>query len=162
MKDFAECHSVLDKEKSPSRRQVMATEPVPSAQRVTHGKGPLYAECLLYWHSAKKLPVGPFTSSVAKRIRWNSTKATFFPSVQLNSTRQRDHPRACFVSSFAECTRRHSTKLASLPSAKATTLGKEALPVPRCAFFGVLWPWHSAKYLFAESYTLQSDQNTPF
>jgi hypothetical protein len=40
-----------------------------------------------------------------------------------------------FVSTFAECTRRHSTKVASLPSAEAITLGKEALPVPRCAFF---------------------------
>jgi hypothetical protein len=36
-----------------------------------------------------------------------------------------------FASPFAECT----TKDASLPSAGATTLGKEALPVPRCAFF---------------------------
>jgi hypothetical protein len=34
-KDFAECHSVLGKEKSPSRRQVTAMESVPSAYRVT-------------------------------------------------------------------------------------------------------------------------------
>jgi hypothetical protein len=40
-----------------------------------------------------------------------------------------------FISSFAECTRRHSAKVASLPSAKATTLDKEALSVSRCAFF---------------------------
>jgi hypothetical protein len=35
----------------------------------------------------------------------------------------------------AECADRHSTKGASLPSARTTTLGKEALLVPRCAFF---------------------------
>jgi hypothetical protein len=40
-----------------------------------------------------------------------------------------------FVSTFAECTRRHSAKVASLPSAEATALDKEALPVPRCALF---------------------------
>jgi hypothetical protein len=39
-----------------------------------------------------------------------------------------------FVSFFAECARRHSAKLASLPSVKVTTLGIEALPVPRCSF----------------------------
>jgi hypothetical protein len=40
-----------------------------------------------------------------------------------------------FVSSFVERTRRHSAKVASLPSTEAKTLSKEALPVPRCAFF---------------------------
>jgi hypothetical protein len=47
-KDFAECRQVLDKEKSPSRCQVTTTEPVPSAHRVTLGKGSLIAECPLY------------------------------------------------------------------------------------------------------------------
>jgi hypothetical protein len=61
-------------------------------------------------------------------------------------------PARPFVSHFIECSWRHSVKLASLPSASATTLGKEALPVPRCCFF-------------AECYDLgtpQSDQYTPF
>jgi hypothetical protein len=40
-----------------------------------------------------------------------------------------------FVSAFAECTRRHSAKVASLSSDEATTLDKEALLVPRCAFY---------------------------
>jgi hypothetical protein len=39
------------------------------------------------------------------------------------------------VSTFAERTRRHSAKVASLSSVVATTLSKEVLPVPRCAFF---------------------------
>jgi hypothetical protein len=58
-------------------------------------------------------------------------------------------PASPFVSTFVECTRRHLTKVASLPSVEATSLGKEALPVPRCAFF-------------AECYTRQSDQYIPF
>jgi hypothetical protein len=62
------------------------------------------------------------------------------------STRQRDH-RWALLSVLSECTKRHSTKLASLPSAKAIALDKEALPVPRCA-------------LFAESYDLDTRQIT--
>jgi hypothetical protein len=57
--------------------------------------------------------------------------------------------KACF---FAECFVWHSAKRASLPSARATTLGKEPIPVPRSWFF-------------AECYgpdTRQSDQYTPF
>jgi hypothetical protein len=46
-KDFAECHQLLDKEKSPSRRPVTATEPVLSVHRVTLGKGSLFVECPL-------------------------------------------------------------------------------------------------------------------
>jgi hypothetical protein len=44
-------------------------------------------------------------------------------------------PLGLFGSIFTECIRRYSTKVACLPSASATTLGKEALPVPRRAFF---------------------------
>jgi hypothetical protein len=47
-KDFAECHSVLGKEKSSSRRQVTTMEPVPSTHRVTLGKVLLFVECPLY------------------------------------------------------------------------------------------------------------------
>jgi hypothetical protein len=36
-----------------------------------------------------------------------------------------------FVSFFVECSAWHSAKRASLPSARATTLGKEAILVPR-------------------------------
>jgi hypothetical protein len=42
-------------------------------------------------------------------------------------------PARSFVSFFAECARRHSAKLASLPSARVTALDKEALSVPRCS-----------------------------
>jgi hypothetical protein len=40
-----------------------------------------------------------------------------------------------FESLFVECVRMHSTKDPPLLSASATTLGKEALLVPRCVFF---------------------------
>jgi hypothetical protein len=40
-----------------------------------------------------------------------------------------------FDSHFAECIKKHSTKVASLPNTSDTTLSKEALPVPRCVFF---------------------------
>jgi hypothetical protein len=89
-KVFVECHLVLDKEKSPSHCQVTATETVPSAM-VTLNKGSLFFECLLYWRSAKKLPVGPFASSFAERIRRHSAKAPSLPSACRTSTRQRDH-----------------------------------------------------------------------
>jgi hypothetical protein len=84
---------VLDKEKSSSRRQVTATESVSSAHSVTLGKGSLFGECPLYRHSAKKLPIGPFTMSFAERIRWHSAKSPPLPSAQWTSTRQRDHQR---------------------------------------------------------------------
>jgi hypothetical protein len=47
-KDFAECHPVLGKEKSLSRCQVTAMEPMPSAHRVALDKVSLFAECPLY------------------------------------------------------------------------------------------------------------------
>jgi hypothetical protein len=47
-KDFAECQQLLGKEKSPSRRQVTATEPVPSAHRVRLDKDSLFVKCSLY------------------------------------------------------------------------------------------------------------------
>jgi hypothetical protein len=46
-KDFAEFHSILDKKKTLSQRQVTVTETVPSAT-VTLGKASLFAECLQY------------------------------------------------------------------------------------------------------------------
>jgi hypothetical protein len=48
-------------------------------------------------------------------------------------------------------TRRHSTKVASLPSVEATTLGKEALSVPMCAFFAECYGLGT---FFAECYDM--------
>jgi hypothetical protein len=47
----------------------------------------------------------------------------------------KDSSAGPFVSFFAECSVWHSAKHASLPSARATTLGKEAIPVPRYWYF---------------------------
>jgi hypothetical protein len=97
---------------------------------VTLGKKITFAECIR-WHSVKSFPLCRVPTSLAL-----GNESTGGP----------------FVSFFAECSRRHSAKLASLPSTRVTTLGKEALLVPRCSFF-------------AECYdpdTRQSDQYTPF
>jgi hypothetical protein len=102
-KDFVECHSVLGKEKSPSRRPVTKTA--------------AFAECHLI-HSAKGPPAGPFASF------------------------------------FAEYSRRHSTNLASLPSARATTLSKETLPVLRCSFFAECYGPDTRQRTYLSSVTL--------
>jgi hypothetical protein len=84
---------------------------------------------------------------------------------------------------FAECPGWHSAKKLTLPSVCPVALGKEpARKGPHDRFFAecsarhsakrlfaqvfalcrVLWPWHSAKRLFTECYTRQSDQYIPF
>jgi hypothetical protein len=63
------------------------------------------------------------------------------------STRQMIYLWVPFVRFFVECSRRHSAKLAFLPSARARALGKDAIPVLRYWFF-------------AECNTRQSDQYT--
>jgi hypothetical protein len=71
------------------------------------------------------------------------------PSGILGKEPAREGPH---VRLFAECSVRHSAKLASLPSASDITLGKAPKPVPRFL-------------LFAECYdpdTWQSDQYIPF
>jgi hypothetical protein len=96
--------------------------------------------------------------------RW-VTKTTSLPSV-LGDTRQRSY--LCRVSAgqhsvknpsvgphvrfFAECFVWHSAKRVSLPSARAITLGKEPIPVPRSWFFVEC----------CGPDTQQNDQYTPF
>jgi hypothetical protein len=69
-----------------------------------------------------------------------------------DSTRQRIRQRGPHVRYFAECLVWHSAKCASLPSARAITLGKEPILVPRSWFFVECYG----------SDTRQSDQYTPF
>jgi hypothetical protein len=52
-----------------------------------------------------------------------------------DSTWQRIRKRGPHVRYFAECFVWHSAKRASLPSARAITLSKEPIPVPRSWFF---------------------------
>jgi hypothetical protein len=109
-------------------------------------------EWLLYLHSAKKHHVGSFVSSFAE-----------CPLVLARLALAQGSTSGPFVSSFDEYIRRHSTEVASLPSVKATTHGKEVLPVSRCAFFAECYGLDTRqKYLFAECYTRQSYQNTHF
>jgi hypothetical protein len=97
---------------------------------VTLSKDGAFAECLLI-HSTKKLPLCRVSTDLHLA---------------------KDPLAGPFVRFFVECSRRHLAKLASLPNVRATTLGKEAIPVPRYCFS-------------VECYdpdTWQSDQYTPF
>jgi hypothetical protein len=62
-------------------------------------------------------------------------KGVTFAECLPDSTRQRIRQRGPHVRYFAECFGWHSAKRASLPSVRATTLGKEPIPVPRSWFF---------------------------
>jgi hypothetical protein len=88
------------------------------------------------------------------------TETAPLPSVY-RPTLGKGPPARPFVSFFAECARRHSAKLASLPSARVTALAKAgffaecqghithqrsftgAQVFPLCR---VLWHWHSSKW----------------
>jgi hypothetical protein len=74
--------------------------------------------------------------------KWSQTnKNPYFSLIQiLGSTK-------AFL--FAECQGQYSRQ--------RTYTGAQVLVLCR-----VLWSWHSAKHLFAECYTRQSDQYTPF
>jgi hypothetical protein len=62
-------------------------------------------------------------------------KGVTFAECLPDSTRQRIRQRGPHVRYFAECRVWHSAKRASLPSARAITLGKEPILVPRSWFF---------------------------
>jgi hypothetical protein len=62
-------------------------------------------------------------------------KGVIFAECLQDSTRQRIRQRGPRVRYFAKCLLWHSAKRASLPSARAITLGKELIPVPRSWFF---------------------------
>jgi hypothetical protein len=62
-------------------------------------------------------------------------KGVHFAKCLPDSTRQRIRQRGPPVRYFAECLVLHSAKRGSLPSVRATTLGKEHIPVPRSWFF---------------------------
>jgi hypothetical protein len=71
-------------------------------------------------------------------------------------------PAGPFVSSFAECTRRHSAKLSSLPSVKGTILGKEASSMPRCAFFAECYDLDTRQRITLSSVTLDKVTSIPY
>jgi hypothetical protein len=95
-------------------------------------------------HSAQTLPSAKQYSAKKSRCHGAGvTETASLPSV-LGDTRQRSYLcRVCwpwhsakdpsagpFVGFFAECSLWHSAKRVSLPSARASTLGKETIPVP--------------------------------
>jgi hypothetical protein len=62
-------------------------------------------------------------------------KGVTFAECLPDSTQQKIRQRGPHVRYFAECLVWHSAKRASLPSARAITLGREPIPVPRSWFF---------------------------
>jgi hypothetical protein len=94
-----------------------------------------FAECLLACHSAKQAPVGPHGSLYAESNKLTLSKARFYPECLFAWHSAKGAPMGLFASLYAECAGRHSAKGASLPSARTTSLGNEALSVPRCALF---------------------------
>jgi hypothetical protein len=80
------------------------------------------------------------------------------PPAQHSATRP---PAGPFVSFFTKCSRMHSAKLSSLPSARTTTLAKEALPVPRCSFFAECYGPDTRQRTSLPSVTLGKVTNIP-
>jgi hypothetical protein len=76
------------------------------------------------------------------------------------STRQRIRQRGPHVRFFAECFVWHSAKRATLSSARATTLGKEPIPVPRSWFFAECYAPDTWQSTSLPSVTLGKVTNT--
>jgi hypothetical protein len=112
----------------------MVTEALPRVLSGTRQKNP-FAKCLLAWHSTKKAPVAPHNNLYAESCKQTLNKVSFFVEYLTVWHSTKGASLGPFASLCAECVGRHSTKGASLPSARTTTLGKEALPVLRCAPF---------------------------
>jgi hypothetical protein len=108
-KDFAECHSVLDKEKRSSRRRVTETAPLQSVLGDTRQRSYLFVECLPARTQQRVHQRGPLSGSLPSAL--GDTRQNLF---------------ICRVSRP-----QHSAKklywcpsVASLSSAMALTLGK--------------------------------------
>jgi hypothetical protein len=123
-KAFAECYLILGKEKSSSRRKVM--EPLPSVLSDTRHRLPL---CRLSTGLAlgKEGYHGPLCQSLCRVLQEALGKGSIFIECLLDLLSAKGAPVSSFARPFAECSRRHSAKVASLPSAVATTLGKVPL-----------------------------------
>jgi hypothetical protein len=73
--------------------------------------------------------------SLCRVSRATLGKGVHFAECLPDSTRQRIRQRGPPVRYFVECLIWHSAKRGSLPSVRATILGKEPIPVPRSWFF---------------------------
>ena len=128
----------------------------------------LLCRVLFVEHSAKSLPSAIWCSSkkshcdgdkwwrrrLCRVYHWHSTKAPSLLNVCWPGTRQRRLQWAPFASPFVKSSDRHSTKRASLSSVWTPTLGKEALPVPKCAFFAECYSYSTRQRVSLPSVTL--------
>jgi hypothetical protein len=85
-KDFAECHSVLGKEKLPSRRLVTETMPLSSVLGDTRQRDYLFAECPLAYTRQRGHQRGPLSVSLPSVL--GGTRKIFV-ECQSHNTRQR-------------------------------------------------------------------------
>jgi hypothetical protein len=81
-------------------------------------------------------------------------KGVHFAECLPDNTRQRIRQKGPPVRYFVECLVWHSTKRGSLPSARATTLGKEPIPVPRSWFFAECYGFDTRQSTSLPSVTL--------
>jgi hypothetical protein len=84
------------------------------------------------WHSTKMARLTVHRQRLL--CRWHSAKKWSLCRVSTDLHSTKDPPAGPFVRFFAECSVWHSAKRASLPSARATALGREAIPMPRYCF----------------------------
>jgi hypothetical protein len=155
---------VLDKEKSPSRRQVTATKTLPIAT-MTLGKGSFFAECLLYCHSAKKPPVGPLPVPLPRVlgvVRQRLTLCRVSVGLALGKG-SASGPLCQFLCQVPRP--QHSAKkfyrfpcVSSLPNAMVMTLGK-VIRTPLFYFFLLFHPNKQKRYHIIITYTSHISQN---
>jgi hypothetical protein len=137
------------------------------ARRTVHRQR-LLCRVLFFRHSTKTLPSARRYSAKKSGCHGAGvTETTSLPSV-LGDTRQRSYlcrvstdqhsaknlPTGPFVRFFVEFSAWHSAKRASLSSARASTLGKEAIPVPRYWFFAECYGPDTRQILSLPSVTL--------
>jgi hypothetical protein len=111
-KDFAECQSVLGKEKRPSRRQVTETATLPSVLGDTRQRSYLFVECLRTCTQQRIHQRVPLSGSLSSALcgTWQSVPLCRVPGPQHSAKKLYRCPG-----------------IASLSSAMALTLGTEAL-----------------------------------
>ena len=83
------------------------------------------------------------------------------PSVCPHNTRQRAHRWSLLSVSLPSALGGTRQSLLLLPSARATTLGREALPVPRCSFFVECYDINTQQSASLSSVTLDKVTSIP-
>jgi hypothetical protein len=106
-------------------------------RRIVHRQR-LLCRVLFLGHLAKKSDrhgAGVMETASLPSVLGDTRQRNYLCRVSTGQHSAKNPSAGPFVRFFAECFVRHSAKCASLSSARVTTLGKEAIPVPRYWFF---------------------------